>query len=383
MADNTGAQAIQANQERVTKQFMDLVQIDSPTFEELAVLEYLAAQLKELGVESYNDGSGKNGAGNLIATVKGTDPGAQPIIICTHMDTVEPGRGIKPSITDGVIHSDGATILAADDKAAVASTLEAVRLLLEHKPAHGDLELIFTWGEERGLFGSRALDVSKLRSRVAFIADGGEPIGTVVTQAPWQNTIGVTFTGKAAHAGVEPEKGISAIVAASKAIAAMPLGRIDSETTANVGKISGGSARNAVPETVTLDAEARSRNQQKLADQTEAMRRCLEEGAAAVGASVKIEINRSYNGFKVAEDSGLVQVAFSAARNLGLPPRATTTGGGSDANNFNEKGLPSIILGCSWYDVHSTRERVPVASLVTLSRYLVEIATEAARQFRG
>ncbi|MHB1004843.1 MAG: M20/M25/M40 family metallo-hydrolase [Chloroflexota bacterium] len=369
--------------ERLLAQFMEMVRIDSPSFEEKPFLDYLAGALKAMGLASHNDGSGQNGAGNLFATVPGTDPGAAAIVICTHVDTVQPGHSIKPRVEDGVVKSDGTTILAADDKAAVAATLEAMRYLLANRPPHGDVELVFTWGEERGLFGSRAVDPSQLKAKIAFIADGGEPIGAVVTRAPYQNTISARFVGKAAHAGVEPEKGISAIIAASKAIAHMQLGRIDEETTANVGRISGGTARNAVPEVVEIEGEARSLKGDKLARQTEAMRAAMEAGAAELGAKVEINISRSYDGYHVADDELPVRVAFAAARSLGLTPCTMPTGGGADANNFNQKGLRSVVLGCGWADVHSTREHIPVANLELLVQMLVSIVLESDRRIRA
>lgn len=370
------------NVDRLVNQFMDLVRIDSPSFEEQAIVKALTAELEGLGMRVVNDGTGKDGVGNLIATLPGTDPGAAPVMLCMHFDTVEPGRGIKPQVVDGIVRSDGTTILASDNKAAIAASLEALRYLQANRPPHGDVELLLTWGEERSLNGSRAVDPARLRARVCFCPDADGPVGTIITRAPYQNSVRATFVGKAAHAGVEPEKGISAIVAASKAIAAMTLGRLDAETTANIGLISGGTARNAVPERTEIVGEARSLSEEKLERQTAHMRAAIEGGAAAVGARAEIAIKREYDGFVVREDELPVQIASRAALALGLTPRLAGTGGGSDANNLNQKGVRSVVLGVGCHDVHSTREHIAVADLELLAQYLVGVVVEAGKLAR-
>lgn len=368
--------------DRLVRQFMDFVQIDSPTGEEGAFMRALAAELSGLGLSVSNDGSGANGVGNLLAVLSGTDPGAAPIFLAMHMDTVEPGRGIKPRIEDGVIKSDGTTILAADDKAAIAATLAAVRHLQAAKAPHGDVELLFTWGEERGLNGSRAFDTTRLRSRFGFIPDGTGPLGTIVTRAPYQQTLNATFLGRAAHAGVEPEKGISAIVAAAKAIASMPLGRIDPETTANVGRISGGTARNAVPERVQLEGEARSLDKAKLERQVAAMTAAMETGAREVGAQVEMNWYSQYEGYHFGDDEPSVRISVAAARAQGHPTVITSTGGGSDANNFAGKGLRAVVLATGGYNAHSTQEHISVPDLADLAAYIIALILESARQVR-
>jgi tripeptide aminopeptidase len=362
---------------------MDLVRIDSPSLEEGAIVQALSAELEGMGMAVTNDGTGHDGVGNLIATLPGTDPAAAQVMLSMHFDTVEPGRGIKPRVEDGIVRSDGTTILASDNKAAIAAALEALRCLQATRPAHGDVELLLTWGEERSLNGSRAVDPSLLRAKICFAPDADGPVGTIVTRAPFQNSVRATFIGKAAHAGVEPEKGISAIVAASKAIAAMPLGRLDHETTANIGLISGGTARNAVPERAEIVGEARSLSEEKLERQTAAMRQAIEAGAAAVGARVEIAVKREYDGFIVGEEEAPVQIASAAARALGLTPRLAGTGGGSDANNLNRKGVRSVVLGVGCHDVHSTREHIAVADLALLAQYLVSVVVEAGKQKRA
>ncbi len=342
----------------------------------------LATALGELGLTATSDDSGRDGAGNLLAVLPGTDPGAAPILLSMHMDTVEPGRGIRPQLRDDIITSDGTTILGADNKSAVAASLEAVRYLQTARPPHGDVELLYTWGEERGLMGARAFDVSRLRSRLGFSPDGGGPVGTIINRAPYHNALVATFIGRAAHAGVEPEKGISAIVTAGKALARMPLGRIDAETTANVGRIAGGSARNAVPERVEIEGEARSLDFARLQRQTEAMCEAMETAAQEMGARVEYQVIRNYDGFHVPEDALPMQIAKAAVAAVGLTPSVGSTGGGSDANIFCGKGIPMVVFGMGAQDVHSTRERIAVADLAKMAELLVALVEQSGRLAR-
>ncbi|MHB1131821.1 MAG: M20/M25/M40 family metallo-hydrolase [Chloroflexota bacterium] len=367
------------DRERLLGQFLAFVQIDSPSFEEARFDEMLSEELAALGLSVSNDRSGQDGAGNLLAVLPGTDPALPALLVGTHVDTVEPGRGVKPRVENGVVVTDGTTILGADNKAAVAATLEAIRHLQTAKPRHGDVEFLYTWGEERGLLGAAVFDAGRLRSRIGFIVDSSE-MAKIVTRAPWQTTLVATFTGKAAHAGSEPEKGINAILAAAKAIAAMPLGRLDAETTANVGKIAGGTARNAVPENAVLEGEARSLDQAKLERQVGVMTRALEEGAAALGARVELDWQQQYQGYHLADDSPAVRVSLAALRALGLQPYLGSSGGGTDANHLVAKGVPCAVLGIGYEDIHSTREHIAVDDLVRTAQLLVNIVEETARQ---
>lgn len=369
----------QIDMDRLVSQFLEFVQIDSPSFEETAFVERLMRGLRDLGLDPSNDGTGRNGAGNILAVVPG-NAAAQPVMISLHVDTVEPGRGIKPRVEQGVIRSDGTTILGADNKAAVAATLEAVRFLQASGARHGDIELVFSWGEERGLNGARALDISRLRSKIGFAPDGGGPLGSIVTRASYHDTIVAKFHGRAAHAGVEPEKGISALVAAARAINRMPLGRIDSETTANVGVIQGGTARNAVPERVQFEGEARSLDVQKLDRQTRLMRLAIESAAREVGATVEIDHTREYDGYSIGADELPVRIASAAASAVGLEASLTTTGGGSDANIYNAKGVRTVVLGMGGKAFHSTEENIAVADLARLAELLAAIVIEAGKQ---
>jgi len=370
---------ISLNQDRLVEQFMEFVQIDSPFFEEAHFDSVLTEELKKLGLAVENDRSGKNGAGNLLAVFPGTNRNLQPILLSMHTDTVEPGRGIKPHLEEGRVRSDGTTILGADNKSSIAATMEAIRWLQSARPEHGDVELLFTWGEERGHRGAKAFDPSRLRSRIGFVPDGGGPLGTIITAAPYYDSIRAAFIGRAAHAGISPEKGISAIVMASKAILRMKLGRIDEDTTANLGMISGGSGRNTVPERVEVEGEARSLALEKLEKQARNMRLAMEEAGREAGGKVELEIKREYDGFSVGPDELPVRVAAAASRAIGLSPVITSTNGGSDANEFNAKGIQTIVLGMGGQGYHSTQESITVEELVKLAEWIGTLVIEAGR----
>ena len=371
---------ISPNQDRMIKQFMEFVQIDSPSFEEAHFVSALAEELENLGLGVENDRTGKNGAGNLFAVFPGTDRNLRSILLSMHTDTVEPGRGIKPRLENGRVRSDGSTVLGADNKSAIAATLEVIRWLESARPEHGDVELLFTWGEERGHRGAKAFDTSRLRSRIGFVPDGGGPLGTIITAAPYYDSIRAVFTGRAAHAGISPEKGISAIVMASKAVLQMKLGRIDEETTANLGMISGGSGRNTVPERVEIEGEARSLVLEKLEEQIRHMRSVMEEAAKDAGGKVEMNMNREYEGFSIGKDEEPIQIALAASRAAGLNPVTTSTNGGSDANEFNAKGVQTIVLGMGGQGYHSTQESITAKELVKLAEWLAALIIEAARK---
>src|SRR5439155_3526314 len=248
--------------DRITREFIDLVRIDSPAGEEAALAVDLAGRLTSLGLQVSNDHSGPS-TGNLIARWEASGPG-EPILLTAHLDTVEPGRGIKPLLQDGVIRSDGTTILGADCKVGLAAILEGIRALGESDLPHPLVEVVLTWGEEIGHHGARALDFSSFEARRGFCLDALCPVGTIVNHAPGYDRLRAVFRGRGAHAGAEPELGISAIAAAAHAIATMRLGRIDDETTANLGMSQGGTARDAVPSEVVVEAGARSRDSTKL-----------------------------------------------------------------------------------------------------------------------
>jgi tripeptide aminopeptidase len=280
---------------------------------------------------------------------------------------------VKPIVEGDWVRSDGSTILGADDKSGVAVILEALTVLKEGGIPHLPLELAFTVREEVGLLGALSLDLGASKVPWGIVLDHGEPVEAMVVRAPSQNSLDVLLRGRAAHAGVEPEKGISAIRAAAEAIAALPLGRIDEETTANVGTIQGGSARNIVPEEVRLQAEARSHDPAKLQAQTERMVRAFQEKAASLGAQAQVQVSRAYTGYSLSPETEIVQRVLAAGQALGLALQLTSTGGGSDANVFNERGITTIILSSGYRDNHTTHEAQHIPSLAQSARLLVEV----------
>mgnify|MGYP005849537541 CR=1 FL=1 len=356
------------NEDRLIQTFLDLVGVDSPSGHEEAIGHELAARLAALGLSVERDA-----AGNVFAWLEGEQAAGDWLLLCAHMDTVGQERGIRPLIGEGVIRSDGTTILGADDKSGLAVILEVLQVLKEQGLPHRPLEVLFTVEEETNLGRAGRIDLARLRAREGLVLDSGGPIGTFVISAPSQDRLTVTVHGRAAHAGSEPEKGINAIRVAAEAIAVMPLGRIDEETVANIGVIEGGAATNIVPERVTMKGMARSHDDAKLERQTAAMIRALEEAAARHGATLDIQTERSYHSYRVAEDAPLRRLIEAAARRLGLEPRPTASGGGSDANIFHRAGIQSLPLSTGMADVHTKREHIAIADMVACARLLLEI----------
>jgi len=332
--------------DRLLDTFRALTHINSPSGAEEPLARYLLPVLEDLAFTVDQDE-----AGNLIAKAPGV---GEPFLLCAHMDTVEPTEGIVVLETDGVFHTDGSTILGADDKAGIAVILEAIRRAERRPP----LDVVFTVHEEGGLHGAKALDLKRLRARQGLVLDSGGPIGTLVTGAPSQVKVTASIHGVAAHAGGSPEKGVNAIVLAAQAIARMTLGRIDGETTANIGVIRGGQATNIVPDLVEVWGEARSHDEAKLSAQAESMKRALEETAAAGGGRAEVEITDSYHRFRIPADDLLVQTFSRVAEGAGFPPTTVRGGGGSDANIFNAKGLTCANMSMGMANSHGKDEYV-------------------------
>ncbi len=364
------------NEQRMIDQLLELVQIDSPSGKEGAVAKRLEEILTSLGMTVTFDNVGEKvgtETGNLIATLKGTATGT-PILFSAHMDTVQqPGESVTPLVEDGIIKSDGTTILGSDDKAGIAAFIEALRVIKENNLPHGDLQAVFTIWEEGGLFGSRYLDYDLVKAKSAFVLDSGGPIGSVTNQGPAQDKIEAVFKGKAAHAGVAPEEGISAIMMAARAISNMNLLRIDPETTANIGIIEGGKATNIVTPEVKIVGEARSLNNDKLDAQTAHMVDAMEEAAAALGGTVDIKTERLYTAFKVEKDTPLVKKVEEVFAAMGIEPTIEASGGGSDTNHFNNNGVPSLNLSVGMNKPHTLEENIHIADLVKAGEMVVEI----------
>jgi tripeptide aminopeptidase len=356
------------NQQRLVDTFADLVRIDSPSRGEEKVAEMVATRLRALGLNPQQDA-----LHNVTAFLDGT---GEPLLLNAHMDSVQPGAGIEPLVDErrGIIHTDGTTILGADDRAGVAAILEALQVIQEENLPHRPLEIAITVQEETGLNGAKELDLQPFRAKMGVVLDSHGPVGTIIVQSPSHNQIAATITGKAAHAGLEPEKGISAIVVAAEAIAAMPLGRIDDETTANIGTIQGGTARNIVAAKCELVGEARSQRETKLNRQTNAMVRTLERAAKRHRAQADIRVTRAYNQFRFKPRDAIVRYVSDALRRVGRKPKLDASGGGSDANVFNAHGIAAVPVSVGYDKIHTTEEFIPIEELVKTAQLVVELA---------
>ncbi|OMF25403.1 M20/M25/M40 family metallo-hydrolase [Paenibacillus sp. FSL H8-0259] len=372
------------SQDRLINEFMELVRIDSETRNERRIADVLKEKFSILGLTAVEDDSQErtgHGAGNLFVTWPADSGVSAPKLLFTcHMDTVVPGQNIKPSLgEDGWITSDGSTILGADDKAGLAALFEAIRVIQEQKLPHGQIQFVITAGEESGLMGARAMDPAHLDADFGFALDSNGEVGAIAIAAPTQARVTMQIFGKSAHAGVNPEDGISAIQVASKAISAMKLGRIDNETTANIGKFAGGGPTNVVCDHVQLDAEARSIVQEKVELQIASMREALETTARDNGAQSEFRSEIIYPAFSFNEHDPVVQLADRAITSLGLTTRLFASGGGSDANVFNGLKVPTVNLAVGYEDIHTTKERIKAEDIVKVASLVVAIVAESQK----
>jgi len=380
------------NAERLAETFRSLAATGSVSRREAALAGDLRRKLEALGAEVFiDDTAPKTGSdtGNLIARLKGTCA-VPALLLNAHMDTVQPGEGVSVQFVDGVFTSDGRTILGADDKSAIAVILETLFVLKERGLAHGLLEIVLTVCEETGLAGAKNLDFTQFESPFGYTLDGSDTEGVIV-QAPSANRFEISVIGKDAHAGAHPEKGINAIHLAAKAMTGLTLGRIDQETTCNIGWIEGGLATNIIPPLVTLRGEARSHDEDKLRQVTANIVNTFERVIAAGRGGepqnglpkVETRVERSYSRTRIPEDHLLVDLARRAADRLGRGMRTKISGGGSDANIFFEKGIPLGILGTGMREVHSVREHVRLEDMVRSAELLLKIIQEHADSRRG
>jgi tripeptide aminopeptidase len=352
---------------------LEAVRIDSPSGEEAAFARWCADRLTALGCDVRIDGTSQatgSDTGNLIAELAPTVGGAT-IVLSAHLDTVEPGRGIEPVVEGGVVRSAGDTVLGSDDKAGVAAILETLQVLRESGRPHGPVRVVLTTGEEVGLRGASALDAADCSGDVCLVLDAAGAVGGVVTGAPTHLTFNATFRGIAAHAGVQPEKGRSAIAMAARAVAMMPLGRLDERTTSNVGEIRGGGATNVVPAQCFLAGECRSIDPGRAEEVRLGIDAALRVAARDGGGSVDVVWTKEYDGYLFAEDDHSLAMVVGAVRAAGFEPRLFVTGGGSDANQLLAKGLPAIALSCGMTDVHGTDESIAVSDIEGLVRVLL------------
>ncbi len=376
------------NRERLCAEFSRQAAIASPSLREGEISRYLQGRFRELGGDVIVDDAGAaagSESGNLIVSFPARGRQCEPLMLSVHMDTVEPADGVMPVLESGLFTSAGETVLGADDKAGIAEIVEAFEILRERDLPHGPLEVVVTICEEIGLVGAKLLDYSLIRSRRGLALDTNG-VDRIIRKAPCANKLRFEIIGREAHAGISPEQGVSAIAVASRAIDNMRLGRIDEETTANLGTIHGGQASNIVPNRVVVEGEARSHDTEKLVCQTEHMVNCFQQAALqssielagqTVHASVNVEVIGDYPLMQVAEDAGIVQLVRQAGESLGRTIAVEAAGGGSDANIFNGHGIETVILGTGMDRVHSVEERVTVDDMVRVSELLVEIICQA------
>ena len=369
-------------QPEVVELFVELARVPSPPGQERAVADRVVEYLRGLALSVAEDDAGArigSTIGNLLCRIDPTREGA-PLFFCAHLDTVPPDGPLEPVVDDGVVRNGGGTILGADNKAAVAAMLEATRRIVAENRPHAGIELLFTPKEEVGLRGAAAFDHERLRAKLGYVYDHAGPIGEVILGAPYQCKLDASFHGRAAHSGMYPEEGRSAIGAAARAIADLRLGRLDEETTANVGEIRGGTARNIVPEHCAFAAEARCHDEGKLGELVQEMLETITFAAQVGDCDVETKVDPSARGYRFKRDDQPVRLAAAALERNGFEPSYGLSGGGADANVFNERGLQCVNLANGMTDIHTPDERITVADLermVEVTLALVEVAGDA------
>lgn len=370
------------NRQRLVAEFLGLVKINSPSLEEGQIVQFITKKLKTLGFQPQEDNCGSkiNGqAGNIYVFVPGNLKNKPAIFLNAHLDTVKPGRNIRPLVKGDVIKSAGDNILGADDKAGVAVILEVLRILKEKKIRRGDLEIIFTVAEEIGLKGAKNFNSRRIKSKFGYVLDGSRYLHKLITASPTQITFEAEFSGRAAHAGIDPEKGINAIQMAAKAVSLIKTGRIDSETTANIGVIEGGVATNIVPEKVMIKGEVRSHRPSKLNKKIKEIKNIFAAGAKKMGGRLKWQAVTEYFSYNLNKKSRPVEVFSQAARSLGSRPVCARSGGGSDANVFNQAGIPTAVLPAGMEEPHSAKEKIRISRLVKVVQLVLQIIKTVAR----
>ena len=374
--------------DRMTDTVLDLVRLDSHSKQEKPVADYLVRALGELGVAVRVDDAGKavqGNTGNIIANVSATGSGA-PLLLSAHMDVVPPGTSVKPVREERRIRSDGTTILGGDDKTGLTIILEVLRTLKERDVRHGPIEVAFTICEEIGLLGARHLDCAALQSNEAIVLDSSQS-SQLVTAAPSSDHFSFTVHGLEAHAGMCPENGISAVRVAAEAIAAMPLGRVDAQTTTNVVVAPGPTATNVVPNLCVVQGEARSLRDERLDEVMREIRAAFTDAAARATitlggeprrAWIEEQREREYFSFRIPEDASSVQLVMRAARRIGATVETITIGGGSDANVFNKRGITSVNLGTGMRDIHTVNEWIDLEDFYRSAEIVLECIKERA-----
>ena len=349
--------------ERLIETFCDLVKIDSPSGEEHDIAQYLSERLKRLGLNVTKDDYG-----NVIARSEGDTP----LMLSAHMDTVEPGRGIAPRVNVDKIESDGTTILGGDCKAGLTAILEALDSLNQDKVKHIPIEVVLTREEETGLIGAANLDFSLIKSKEAVVFDGEGPVSQITSSSPTYIGFDIEITGQSAHAGVEPEKGLSAIKIAAQLINKLPQGRLDEETTFNLGLIEGGQVRNAVSETVNLQGEFRSMNLETLDSVNMQLMQAINEVRSAYPkAKLAEKLTTDFHTYRIDDGSSTLRRIKSGLSSLGLKPTMQRSGGGTAGNVFRKLGIDAVVVGMADHGMHTKQEYVSIPDLMDAA-HLVE-----------
>lgn len=376
------------NKDRLVNEFLTLVKIEGLSKQEGKVAKYLSGILDSMGIEYYVDQAGEiigGETGNIVASIPATDPKYPALLFSSHMDTVGPVKGINPIMDGDIIRSDGTTILGADDKSGIAAILECLRVLAENNLPHGHITIVFDVAEEIGLLGAKHLDFSKLKAKMAFVLDNSD-IDKITNRAPSANRMTYEIRGVERHAGMEPEKGISAIEVASRAIAAMKLGRLDSETTANIGTIEGGRATNIVANYAKVTAEARSHDEAKLTAQSDHMKQCFLDqidkftkvvDGKTIAPSLLEERDHDFAVMHVSESSPTYQMAKRAGDRIGLHLMPKTAGGGTDGNVYNLNGIETVVIGTGMTNAHTVNECIKIQDMFDCTRLLLAIIAES------
>lgn len=367
------------NQQRVLKRLEEMIKIDSPSYKESHMTDYLQKYFEERGLEVYRDQAGKiignDNSGNLIVYIPGTLDG-EAICFNAHQDTVEPGHSIEPIFENGILTSKGNTILAADDKSGIAMMMECLELIKETNTPHRNMYFLFTICEENGMLGAKNLDYSKLPVKNICVLDGASKLGGITKSGAGKDTMKITFHGKMAHGGIEPEKGINAIAVAASAINRIQFGRISADTTSNIGHIEGGGATNIVPDKVTFTCEVRSHTQQQIQEQVNLIREACKDAAKEFGATVDIDIDHFCPVYKPNLDSYMTKVMIKALEMEGITPHIKISNGSGDGNIFASYGYDCASVSTGMYSVHTTDEYLVMEDFAKALNIVWRLMTE-------
>lgn len=366
------------SKERMIDRFLQMVQIYSPSKGEKEMADWLEQYLAERNIEFWSDQAGEAYGGNgrnIVAHIPETGKGI-PIGFCAHMDQIEPCRNVKAVVDGSIIRTDGTTTLGGDDKSGIAAILEAVEDVLETNAGHRDIWLVFTASEEISMMGTKHMDLNMLPCKDLVVADATGDTGVIAYKAPAMEAVRMVFHGKKAHAGIEPEKGINAVKVAAEAISQMHIGRIDAETTSNIGRIEGGAATNIVTDLVEITAEIRSHSMEKLAAELDHMETCCKEAAEKAGAGYEFHHELAYPTLSVDLDCELMRVTKQAMIGEEIHPELMVIGGGSDANVLAGHGYRSVILGLGMRDVHTVEESLDTEEMWKAAKVMRRMMTE-------